>query len=449
MKASPTTALSNPYYMTQDEYTIDPQYLDVKEIQLCDGVDMSDPNKPKRRSMVPLAGSYPPQASESPADYTISENFQLIQANSVEKEAKALSTYFKGAYNFASVEAAYQTARKEQQTSTSVYAVLDCKGYAHSAESPRWNPDHKPVIETHPMDTEDMRRQFLLDYGSHYVASITYGYKLAIRGRILSTDSAVITTIAGKFNAAFVTGSAEASATDTMKTETQNNKLELTFAATTGGLFRDKEERPAIVTDIDDIIATFKDLKEGHLKVRAAPVAALVRTLWNLLPQDCAKSRDLLKKTNDFAQPDAAFGVPAGTVIAWHPTQDFIKETPLEAPHGDPNNESQRAIVPPEGWAICDGSGGTPDLVDRFVRGVAACDAMGPHEEVPHKHTSTSAPNKTYRYSKAKNYQNADKAGGKDLRAIPAASHKHTISTAPAGPGLPAYYALVYIMKLE
>ena len=47
--------------------------------------------------------------------------------------------------------------------------------------------------------------------------------------------------------------------------------------------------------------------------------------------------------------------VPAGTVVMWSGPADAI----------------------PDGWALCDGKGGTPDLTDRFIRG-AGRDGHGP-----------------------------------------------------------------------
>lgn len=130
--------------------------------------------------------------------------------------------------------------------------------------------------------------------------------------------------------------------------------------------------------------------------------------------------------------------------------------------------------VADEGWALCDGSNGTPDLRDRFIvgaRGKYAAGAYGGAET--HSHTVSgnagattlsasqmpshnhSVPTwrysgniQSYRFSSDFTNQQVgtaytDTAGG-------SASHTHTLSGSTTGTGanLPPYYALTYIMKL-
>ena len=115
--------------------------------------------------------------------------------------------------------------------------------------------------------------------------------------------------------------------------------------------------------------------------------------------------------------------------MAWHPTPDYIKG--LEA---DP---SKGTIVTPSGWAICDGTQGTPDLRGRFIRGAAEWRptiASGGSET--HTHGGQTQPNTAKR--------GAHGGAGKGYNQ-PAEAHTHAIQ---ADHHLPPYAEVVYIMKL-
>jgi hypothetical protein len=71
------------------------------------------------------------------------------------------------------------------------------------------------------------------------------------------------------------------------------------------------------------------------------------------------------------------------------------------------DHRSRRAIVPPSGWAICDGTKGTSNVSDRFI------------------------------------IDGLRKAGGK----LASAGHDHGVKTDPAE-SIPALVTLIYIMKL-
>jgi microcystin-dependent protein len=144
----------------------------------------------------------------------------------------------------------------------------------------------------------------------------------------------------------------------------------------------------------------------------------------------------------------------------------------------------------PSGWALCNGSSGTPDLRNRFVVGAGstyAVDATGgsANATLPsHTHTfsdvSTSAGShnhyvvnsntssstfssntQTLTWASAGGLGNSDYRGGATnsranrARSSDVGSHTHTVSgtTSSAGASatnanLPPYYALAYIMKL-
>ena len=88
---------------------------------------------------------------------------------------------------------------------------------------------------------------------------------------------------------------------------------------------------------------------------------------------------------------------PARTVIAWFPPPSALRR----------GADGSVAIVPPSGWAICDGTKGTSNVSDRFI------------------------------------IDGLRKAGGK----LASAGHDHGVKTDPAE-SIPALVTLIYIMKL-
>jgi microcystin-dependent protein len=134
----------------------------------------------------------------------------------------------------------------------------------------------------------------------------------------------------------------------------------------------------------------------------------------------------------------------------------------------------------PTGWLLCDGTGGTPNLRDRFVVGAGSTYAVGAAAGAttvtlvaanlpPHAHSGTTdgIGNHTHYQNVGANFGsggpvyridfNADGSGGNQygsgVQTDAAGSHSHTF-TSGNGPGtstafsiLPPYYALAYIMK--
>lgn len=94
----------------------------------------------------------------------------------------------------------------------------------------------------------------------------------------------------------------------------------------------------------------------------------------------------------------------------------------------------------PDGWILCDGAGGSPDLRDKFIVGAGstyAVDATGGN--VNHNHTFTG------------DGHTHDFVSGPDIAAGTTFDKTVLISnafgTTDNGNGLPPYHALAYIMK--
>ena len=101
----------------------------------------------------------------------------------------------------------------------------------------------------------------------------------------------------------------------------------------------------------------------------------------------------------------------------------------------------------PQGWALCDGQNGTPDLRDRFVIGASTNRIVGAVGGlVSHNHgVSITTERPTDDYFAAPGYNDPDR--GYVGAAVTAAGHLHTVTIQPAD-HLPPYYALAFIIKL-
>jgi len=136
--------------------------------------------------------------------------------------------------------------------------------------------------------------------------------------------------------------------------------------------------------------------------------------------------------------------IPSGVIVMWSGSYDSI----------------------PDGWALCNGQNGTPDLTNKFV--VCTLDEYG---EIPktivsgeskesdsnpiHTHdvgnyaTSNDGAHSHSLSTQRDNINNNDDDGGCEGSTDSAGEHTHTITgTSAEATSLPPYYALAYIMKL-
>jgi hypothetical protein len=144
-------------------------------------------------------------------------------------------------------------------------------------------------------------------------------------------------------------------------------------------------------------------------------------------------------------------GVPAGAIIMWSGALSSI----------------------PDGWALCDGTNGTPDLRDRFIMGVSAGEDPGAtggstsHSHTVDSHTHSVDPPNTgtsTNGSHSHSAENVDDCSPLELCTNVAnntstGNHSHTVNipvftSGSAAPGtnsethLPPYFELAFLMKL-
>lgn len=119
----------------------------------------------------------------------------------------------------------------------------------------------------------------------------------------------------------------------------------------------------------------------------------------------------------------------------------------------------------PEGWLLCDGNNGTPDLREKFVVGAGETYAInatgGSADSIVVEHTHTAVTNTTGNHSHTFGWGIGTNSGGihyalvqrlKTVQTTVNGDHTHTgtvedTGVSGTGTNIPPYYALVYIMK--
>ena len=122
----------------------------------------------------------------------------------------------------------------------------------------------------------------------------------------------------------------------------------------------------------------------------------------------------------------------------------------------------------PSGWALCDGANGTPNLVNKFIRGATTSGTTGGYADATlpsHAHTGTTNSDGVHNHT-ISNTWTGDSAGGElynhgGVRSTTvgtkttndSTSHTHTFTTGSTGDSatdknLPPYYELCYIIKV-
>jgi microcystin-dependent protein len=167
-----------------------------------------------------------------------------------------------------------------------------------------------------------------------------------------------------------------------------------------------------------------------------------------LAPTASAGTNNTQIATTAFATTVAAAAFPVGGIIMWSGSVASI----------------------PSGWALCNGSNGTPDLRNRFVVGAGstyAVNATGGSADaivVSHNHTATSSvsdPGHNHQTTEGVVLQNGGDFFTTGLQSTGRGISTNTkttgisVSTSVASAGssgtnanLPPYYALAYIQKL-
>ena len=346
--------------------------------------------------------------------------FSFFESVTVHEEARYLSAYLTGAYGLSSGDAAYQYAYNRKDTERSIFVVISNVRSGEDLDATNLTWKKKPASES--VADAERRRQFLDDFGSHYITSVSYGYRVAIRGATRDIKESESAAFKASFKAVFSSFSAAGNVSAGNKKTLTKNTVDLR-AEVLGTL---NPEQSFVLTSYDEIIEFLRQIKSGQITISRVPVMVNARSYWHTLTP-YRKTRAALAQVLGVVAT-APWGVPSGTVIAWSPRPD---QQWVDA------QTKETKIAVPEGWALCDGSDSSvPDLRSRFVMGardVGEINQPGGSATHAHKGKTGGGAGNQHEFRDADSYTN-----------VAATGHTHTIA---ADSSLPPYVALVYIIK--
>lgn len=359
----------NVHYVTRSDYVNVPLRQAIgTNFRLGSGINMSDPlfpvGSPTPAFAIPIAveaAASALQGTISNEDVIMNSTASYFEAQSDHHEAETMAAYFSASYRgLASGSTVYSRARERRKTHRAVYALIENTATGPALEADlTWRA--APVSEGASISDAHVLPMFLGLYGSHYIRSLTYGLRIAIRGEVLSDNEARVRSFAAAFKAKFGTSGGRGSITQQQEEMLRSESAELTAEVTAGSIV---PAFSSVLSGYDQIAQFLDSLRNGAIRVTRAPLYANLASYFPTLTQ-YPRSQRALAPQQDLTVT-APFGVPSGTVIAWSPRSDQVVE-----------RGSGIEYVVPDGWAVCDGRMGTPDLRERFVMGTVAMDSVG------------------------------------------------------------------------
>jgi hypothetical protein len=426
------------YYLSIKSFQLDPRYIDAPKIVLGNGVDLEDPMHPIKSTYSVFAPEVEkvlkaeePKTGAIKSQDIINESIVFKESLDVKEEGDVLSQYFKASYGLSSVNQSYNYATKQQKSHHTIYALLEHSGEAESLMPTEVTWSRNPESEMVGDPVED-KKLFVARYGSHYVDSIKYGLRIGIQAKVAKSATTSSSSLSAAFKASYGSFSVEAGVRKDHNKKLEEMGVEILFEATSGGR---TDKGLVTVRGFESISKLLDDIGTGKTQFAVAPIQVTLRPYWPTLRREWKNTRIALEpKEEEFSVPAANYGVPKGTIIPWYPTGEYIK---------DLGSQSKAVtIVAPDGWAICDGKMGTPDLRDKFIRGTS--EHTGLHDgggNTEHNHGGLTDDIDTKKVPGEWWWR----MGTPKQHAVTDVRHRHPIKSAEH---LPPFLNLVFIMKL-
>jgi hypothetical protein len=356
-------------------------------LQPGDGVNMTDPFNPRQTPFSPFHTDAPTNLSSrqiSSADISnqvISIYSTYYDSLSVEEEAHLLSANFKASYGLASAEAAYQQTQTSRKTGKAVYFIYQIGGWSVPVNSAHisWNGTDLTAINS-VADRNLMLRQFISNYGSHYVLSIVYGARIAIRAQMNTLDTSKQQSLSVQIHASLGALAAGGGISTEDRAALSSSNVSITAEIAAGGI---TPSRQLVMTSFDQISKFLSDFNAGTITLTSGPISAKVQSYWpTLASTNYSNIADALAPATGPEHSPAPFGVPSGTITAWAPKAGDIQSV-----------GGATRILAPVGWLICDGTNGTPDLREKYLIGTTANDVLTQVGAPTHTHSVTGTTN--------------------------------------------------------
>lgn len=304
---------------------------------------------------------------------------------------------------------------------------------------------------------------------------MTTGENTGTWGNVTNVNlgTALEEAIVGSVNVTFSSADVTLTLTDTNAAQTARN-MRLVLTGTSGGA------RQLVVPAVEKIYIVKNDLADTcTVKVSGQTGVAVPagKTMW--LCNDGTDVKDVVTHLSSLTLGSALPAASGGTGVTSPGTAGNVLISSGSAWASQALNTFSTGMILlwsgsiatiPSGWALCDGTNGTPNLCDRFIVGAGntyAVDATGGSADaivVSHTHTaSVTDPGHTHTLSPANRQVYNAAAGGSAGQYNGGETYTQlTMSSATTGitvgisttgssgtnANLPPYYALAYIMKL-
>ncbi|HQV61537.1 MAG TPA: hypothetical protein PLG08_12210 [Chitinophagaceae bacterium] len=333
------------------------------------------------------------------------------------------------------VETSVDYVKTKYNLSQGVHFILENKANIPNTFDVNTNWKAAPITETSPVSEANKWKLFKQKYGSHYVSSFSYGYRIEILAfaNTATTDSKL--TLNAAFNAWMVSGKFSAEISEKIKQS--NATIDVAIFCNEIKNTETGSSLPFIVRGLTDVLKFLDDLKDGKIIVTPAPKTISFKSYFASV---CTKYPKSCRLFDVKTLPVDSNAVPRGTILAWNPPAQNIRVV-----------AGQTIIVPPVGgWAVCDKRNHdlnprVPDLANKFLMGTSEPDKIGTEGGSPtHQHpgsTTGLTASDGYRH----NTTVRGPAGG--LPEVTGLAHNHTLQTGD-GSSIPPYRMVVYIIKL-
>ena len=402
------------------------------------GLDMSDPYWPKISPFVAFTAK-PPVGGDAISQQNLDKQRISVQTSfqdnlTISEEAEVLSASFRVSYGLSSASAALSKVYTSRQSGKAVYFFYNLSGPSIQLANSDlvWPSSLLSPVES-VSDRNLRMRTFIGKFGTHFVQSIQYGARLAIRASLNTTDVTRQSSLSAKVNASLGAFAANGSFSESEKKSFRDEGISITAELTAGGVTPGSQA--LVLSSLDEVAQFMASFRSGAITLIPGPIFARMNSYWatfdnSAVPKLFEDFADLVR-----APTPAPFGVPAGTIIAWSPPAGNVVTT-----------AQGKRVIPPDGWAICDGTNGTPDLRGSFLRGSTDPSTLlqsGGAESHTHK-VNISTQN-----AHLKEFDGSDANGSMQKDGGQRINHNHVVdfTTAPVS-NLPPFVTVQYIIKL-
>jgi hypothetical protein len=400
------------------------------------GVDMTDPANPRISLLVAFNHKQQATPARAVTLHDARTDFFDSTSLSVHDEAELLSLNFRTAFGGLSAGATFNQVVQQRTSSQTLYIIITSLGDSEIIAPSEITWSAAPAAEK-MAESQAAYQQFIGDYGSHFIFSVDYGVRIAIRAKVNSTDSSRFSSISASVKASFSAfANGDVNAMKSIRDTLSAVDVEIHAAVSSGRIV---PESYMIMDDFSQVSEFLTKLRNGAgVTVQSGPVQCIVRSYWSTLAA-FPKSRAFFAEVPAPSPIGAPFGVPSGTIVAWSPPAASTFKDASGVVH----------VLPPAGWVVCNGTDPNdpghlaPDLSDRFIMGVRDVSDRGQTGgNATHTHTGhTSAVSNAVQ-------ANFPVVRGNGGDSLPGVDHFHGIVLDPqVGNSLPPYFKLIYIMK--